>query len=392
MISLFEALDIFKTISFSHEFLNVNFMDASGYVLAEDLYSDIDMPPFDKSAVDGYACRMCDLKNPLKVIEFVPAGTLPLQRISENTCIKIMTGAKVPDGADCIIMIEDTITVAENIIKFSGKNTKSNICYRGEDLQTGQKVAEKGSIITPAVIAVAASIGKTKLRVSKPPKVALMATGDEIIEPDNIPSGPFIRNSNPYNLMAQIEQAPASVDYLGIIPDNEPVIKEKISTAVKNFDILIITGGVSMGERDYVAGILKSMGFTIAYEKLAIQPGKPVVFAFKDKKFCFALSGNPVSSMFQFELLVRPFIYMFMGHNYKLPIIKAKINAEFIRKKTERLQFFPIRLENGNAIPIEFHGSAHITGLIGASGLGLIEPGKATIEKNEEIDILLLKY
>lgn len=391
MISLFEALDIYKSLPFSNEAILIGLTESPGFVLAEDLFSDVDMPPFDKSAVDGYACKINDIQNLLEVIEFVPAGTLPQKKVVEGTCLKIMTGAKVPEGADCIIMVEETEAVSENTIRFTGKSTKSNICILGEDVKKGQKVVDSGTLVSPAVIAVAASIGNTKLKVSKPPKISLMATGDEIVEPENIPTGPYIRNSNPYNLMAQIRQTPAAVDYLGIIPDNEQMIKEKISSAFINSDILVITGGVSMGDRDYVPEILKSMGFTIAFDKLAIQPGKPVVFAHNNDKFCFALSGNPVSSMLQFEILVRPFIYRFMNFEYQLPFIKVKIESAKSRKNAERLQFFPVRLIHGLASPIEFHGSAHISGLVGADGFGTFNPGKMNIEKNEEIDVLLLK-
>jgi molybdopterin molybdotransferase len=372
MIELEEALNILKSIAISPKTEELTLVKARGRIIAEDVYSDINMPPFNKSAMDGYACRKEDLDQPLKVVDYIPAGSLPKKEITRGECSQIMTGAKIPEGADCVIMVEHTKKTGDGMIEFLRESTKSNICTLGEDVQKGDKVIEKGAIVNPAVIATAASFGKSVLRVFSPPRIALIATGDELVEINETPSGPSIRNSNSYNLMAQIEQCGSAVNYLGIVPDDEKKLKKAILKAFEKHDILILTGGVSMGEKDYVPEILEELGLKLMYDKLAIQPGKPTTFACGDDKFCFGLSGNPVSSMLQFELTAKPFIYYFMCYKYQLPFVKMKLSKEKKRKKTDRMQFFPVQIENGEAMALEFHGSAHITGLIKATGFGII--------------------
>ena len=348
------------------------------------------MPPFDKSAMDGYACRKEDLSAPLEVIDYIPAGILPGKIIGSGQSSKIMTGAKIPEGADCVIMIEQTKERADGKIEFLNDDTKSNICLKGEDVKVGDIVLDCGMYLNAAMLAVAASVGKTVVHVYKPPKIALISTGDELIEANMIPEGPMIRNSNAHNLMAQISATGAKTNYLGIIGDSKSVLESAITAAFRKHDILILTGGVSMGDKDYVPEILKNMGLEVIYDKLAIQPGKPTAFAAGNGKFCFGLSGNPVSSLLQFELTAKPFIYKMMEHDYSLPIVKTVIDQSKKRKKTDRQQFFPIKLQNGMAVPIEFHGSAHIAGLVKADGFGIFEMGNDQIEAGQEIQVLLL--
>ncbi len=390
MKQLKEVLEIIANTDINKKVFEINLVESCGYVLAEDIYSDINMPPFDKSAMDGYACRKSDIKEPLEILEFIGAGTFPTQKVTQGTCSKIMTGAKLPEGVDCVLIIEHTSLTEDGKVIFKKENSKENICYLGEDVKNGDKVLEKGTKITPAVIAVAASVGKTKLHVFAPPGITLIATGDELIEPNNVPNGPFIRNSNSYNIQSQITSTPAKVNYLGIIGDNKQKLKKAIYKALEKTDILILTGGVSMGDKDYVPDILREHGLKMEFDKIAIQPGKPVAFAHGNEKYCFALSGNPVSSMLQFELIVRSFIYHFMGMEYNLPIIKAKLKSSKTRKKTDRMQFFPIELINGEAKPIEFHGSAHIAGMVKANGLAIFPIEVDKLEANSEVEVLLL--
>ncbi len=391
MTSLNEALRIISNLPFEYKKTYVNINKSLGYVLCEDVCSDVNMPPFDKSAMDGYACKRADISKELRVIDTIPAGSEPKSIITDGTCAKIMTGAKVPEGANIIIKIEDTTPVADGIIKFTGKNTKSNICYLGEDVIEGEKVLSEGDFIKPSTMAVLASVGKTEVNVYKPPVVSLIATGDELVEPDNIPDKARIRNSNAYNLMGQLSQNYTEVNYWGIVNDNINDIKKTILSAIAQSDLVILTGGVSMGDRDFVPGVLKDEGFSIHFDKLSIQPGRPVVFASKGNKYCFALSGNPVSSMLQFELLVRPFLYHFMHYDYCLPIIKTVLVNSISRKKTERQQFFPVKIVNGKAEIIEFHGSSHILSLHYADGFGFFPVGVKELHYDTVIDVLFIK-
>jgi molybdopterin molybdotransferase len=391
MLLLEDAQHIIQNLSFSKKTTTVSLTDSLGMILCEKVISDINMPPFDKSAVDGFACKRSDLGNNLKIIDFVPAGSVPDKRIVSGTCIKIMTGATVPEGADCVIMVEHTEKIKEDIVRFTGKDTKDNICYRGEDIKNGDMVMSPGNLLKPASIAVLASAGKKNVQVYQPPYIALVSTGDELAEPQGLLKDGQIRNSNAYNIMGQISQAPAKYQYLGIVRDNKADLKQIIYQALKDNDLLILTGGVSMGDRDYIPEIMQEEGFKIHFDRLAIQPGKPVLFAEKGDKYCFGLSGNPVSSLLQFELLVRPFIYRFMHFNYELSIVNLTLNKNMNRKKTERQQFFPVKISDGVAQIIEFHGSAHIAAMHYADGFGFFPRGISELEGGSIVPVLTLK-
>lgn len=391
MLPLEDALHIIQNLSFLNKTTTISLSDSLGMIVGEWVISDINMPPFDKSAVDGYACKRSELGNDMKVIDFVPAGSVSDKKVASGTCIKIMTGAKVPEGADCVIMVEHTINPKENIIRFTGKDTKDNICYQGEDINDREMVMSPGNMIKPASIAVLASVGKKNILVYQPPCIALVSTGDELAEPQELLKEGQIRNSNAYNIMGQIAQTPAKSQYLGIVRDNKTHLKKAINQALEENDLLILTGGVSMGDRDYIPEIMQEEGFEIYFDKLAIQPGKPVLFAKKGNKYCFGLSGNPVSSLLQFELLVRPFIYQFMHFSYELPVVNLVLNKKTIRKKKERQQFFPVKISNGVAQIIEFHGSAHIAAMHHADGFGFYPRGVSEIGGDLIVPVLMLK-
>ncbi len=391
MLLLEEAQHIIQNISFPNKSTTVSLSDSLGMILSERVVSDINMPPFNKSAVDGYACKRSELSNDLKIIDFVPAGHVPDKSVVPGTCIKIMTGAKVPKGADCVIMVEHTINIQNDIVRFTGKDTKDNICYLGEDIKNGEMVMSPGELLKPASIAVLASVGKMNVKISQPPLIALIATGDELAEPHELLKDGQIRNSNAYNIMGQIVRTPAKYKYFGIVKDSKAHLKKMINQALEDNDLFILTGGVSMGDRDYIPEIMQEEGFEIRFDRLAIQPGKPVLFAEKGNKYCFGLSGNPVSSLLQFELLVKPFIYQFMHFNYELPVVNFVLNRKTIRKKAERQQFFPVKISHGVAQIIEFHGSAHIAALHHADGFGFFPKGVSELGGDSMAPILILK-
>lgn len=384
MISYEEALSIINQAVFSEKVEEVELQDSLHRILAGDLTSDMNMPPFDKSAMDGYACRNQDIQNELTVIETIPAGKKPEKKISENTCAKIMTGAIVPDGADCVLKVEDTETCGENKIRFTQPKTKSNICYLGEDVKKGDIVLKSGTFIKPQHIAVMASIGAAKVPVSRQPRVGVIPTGDEIVEPDKTPLESQIRNSNGAQLMAQLKRMNIPADYLGIARDAENHTLATIMEGVERNDIILLTGGVSKGDFDLVPDILEQAGFDILFRTVAVQPGKPTLFARKGDKYCFGLPGNPVSSFIQFELMVKPLLFLFMGTSYKPPQIKMAFGTDYQRRKSHRRSFMPVYLsEEGTVMPVEYHGSAHIHSLIRADGLISIPVGETTIKKGD---------
>ena len=369
----------------------INFTNSLGLILANDIFSDIDMPPFDKSAMDGYACKMTDINQELEVIEVIPAGKSPKKEIKQGECAQIMTGAMIPNGADCVLMVEHTEKTADNRIKYLKEKTKDNICYKAEDVQTGQKVIEKGTLIKPQHIAILASVGATEIEVYQKPKVGVISTGDEIVEPHVKPGPSKIRNSNGYQLFSQIERCNAIANYVGIASDNEEDTYHVIMKAMEENDVILLSGGVSMGEFDFVPYIMQKAGIDIKFQKIAVQPGKPTTFGIKESKRIFGLPGNPVSSYIQFELLVRPLLAEMMGHTFNPLQISMEMGIDHSRKRSERMSWYPITIaDNGTVIPASYHGSAHIHGLESADGISFFPIGKAEIKKGEKVHVRLI--
>ncbi len=389
MIKFEEAYEIVQS---SAKFIlsdeRVNFTNTLGRVLAEDIFSDINMPPFDKSAMDGFACRREDLKNDLEVIEVLPAGKVPEKAVGVNQCTKIMTGAIIPDGADCVIMVEHTQESEQGKISVVIEDTNTNICFFAEDIKKDDQVLEKGIIIKPQHIAVMASVGCTNPLVYRQPKIGIVSTGDEIVEPDCVPGKSQIRNSNGYQLIAQVIRAGAIPNYIGITEDTKEATYNTISSALSNNDIVLLTGGVSMGDFDFVPEIMEKAGVDIKFRTIAVQPGKPTIFGILgDTKFIFGLPGNPVSSYTQFELLVRPLINKLMNASQKSNILSLPMGADYTRRKSVRKSFIPVNIKEGRAFPVEYHGSAHIHSYVNADGIVSIEIGKVKLEKGEPVDV-----
>ncbi len=343
----------------------ISMNDAVGRVLAKSIVSDINMPPFDKTAVDGYACKRANLNNTLEVIEIIPAGFAPKHVVGVNQCAKIMTGAKMPEGADCVIMVEDTEDVDEKHIRFAKEKTANNICLLAEDVKEGTTILEAGNKIRPQDIAMMASVGHTTPTVFKKPRVAIISTGNELVEPDVKPGDSKIRNSNAYQLLAQTRRAGAQEEYLGIALDDKESLKSYIDKGINNYDVTILTGGVSMGDFDFVPIILKEAGIELLFKSIAVQPGKPTVFGkSSDGKYVFGLPGNPVSSFVQFELIVKPFLHHLMGNEYKPLQFNLPLAKDYSRKKFSRDKWEPANITADGKIELSsYHGSAHIHAL-----------------------------
>jgi len=366
----------------------VHYLSSVNRVIAEDLFSDISMPPFDKSAMDGYACRQADLFTDLDVVEVIPAGYEAKKTIGARQCAQIMTGAIIPKGADTVIMVEHTEVLPSDKIRFTGKSSKPNICYLGEDMKKGDRVLDKGTLISSRHIPVLASIGVTEVPVFKSLRVSVVATGTELVEPDKVPGTSQIRNSNASQMIAQLDAIGIEAEYFGIAPDNEDETSEKLKQALEVCDLLVLSGGVSMGEFDFVPKVLSELGFDLKYQRVAVQPGKPTTFGTSKDKYVFALPGNPVSSFVQFEIMVKPFIFKCMGHDWSAPAWRLPAGTEFSRKKTDRMAWIPIKISSeGRVVPLEYHGSAHIYALNQAQGLIYFEIGKKQIEEGEIVDV-----
>jgi molybdopterin molybdotransferase len=302
-----------------------------------------------------------------------------------------MTGAAVPEGADCVFMVEDAEIIAENKVRCINPATKNNICLTGEDFQTGDILIKKGITISPAHIGTMAGAGYTRIMVSELPKVAIIATGSELVEPEKKPGNGQIRNSNSVQLLSQLKSIGIKASYLGIVEDDVEKISACFRKSLHEHDVILITGGASVGDYDFVPAILKGHGFEIMIEKTGIQPGNPMTFSKKDNKYCFGLSGNPVSSFVQFELFVKPFIFRQPGSTWKPLRFKGVLKKDFIRKKGIRFGIIPVIIDENNIIEeTGFHGSAHINALPNANALMEVPEGATQIKKGEEAYVRLI--
>ena len=388
MITFEAAFKIVMESVFETRTETIPFTDSSGRILDEDIKSDIDMPPFNRSAVDGYACHRIDINNELEVIEVISAGKKPLQIVGKNQCSKIMTGAIVPDGCDVVFMVEESGNFSNGKIRFSGTDLKLNISVKGEDVRTGDVVLKKGKLIQPQDVAVMASVGHTKVNVKKKPVVGIISTGDELINPSDFPAISQIRNSNAYQLDAQVTRAGGTAIEYGIAPDNENITYEIIQKAIHECDIVIITGGVSMGDFDFVPGVLIRSGVKILFDRVNVQPGKPTTFGVHSKAIVFGLPGNPVSSFIQFEMLVRPLISRMMGYTWIPREQKLPLAINYERKSSDRMGLIPVFINKDlEVVPVDFHGSAHITALSYSDGVITMKPGIRSLIKGEVVNV-----
>lgn len=369
----------------------VDIARAANRILAEDVESDMDIPPRDRAVVDGYACRRQDLANELKIIETIPAGMPPKKTIGPNQCAKIMTGATLPGGADCVFMVEFMENPTSGTVRFTGENTNDNIRPQGRDIKAGRVVLRAGSRIRPQDIAVLATVGHAEVIAAKKPKAGIIATGDELVEPHSKPSPWRLRNSNSPQLAAQLESAGTVVTDYGIAKDTTDEIDATFKKAAEENDVVLLSGGVSMGDFDLVPEILKQNNIELLFEKIAVKPGKPTVFGASTGLYCFGLPGNPVSTFVMFELLVKPFLYKLMGHDYTPPNIRMPLDESISRKDTERRGWIPVKITDaGTLIKVEYHGSGHINALCGADGLICMEVGVAEIPKGTIVRIRLI--
>jgi molybdopterin molybdotransferase len=388
MITFEEALAIIDNIRVKPLTEQVGLELAVGRVLAEDVFSDVEMPPFNKAAVDGYACRREELPGPFTVLEVVPAGVLPKYPVGPRQCSKIMTGAMVPEGADTMIMVEYTTTLEDGRIIFLKEKTSSNIAWRAEDVKEGQLVLQKGTLLKAHHIGILAAVGCGEPLVYKFPVIGIISTGDELVEPWVKPGPGQIRNSNAHQLMAQARAIGFPVEYIGIASDSPESTREMMTEGFSRSDILLLTGGVSMGDFDYVPEVMQELSVEILFKSIAVQPGRPTIFGTRGEKFLFGLPGNPVSSFVQFELLVKQLAYRMMGHNYTPQTVKLPMSVDFHRKKAERKSFLPVRISSeGKIETLDYHGSAHLHAYEGADGILSVEIGEAHIEAGELRDV-----
>jgi molybdopterin molybdotransferase len=346
MISVEEALKrILDSIS-SLGLEKVSILDALGRVIGEDVYANRTIPPKDNSAMDGYALRAEDTRGAssekptlLEIIEDIPAGAIPIKRIEAGQAARIMTGAPLPEGADAIIRMEDARKEEDRVALFVEARKGQDIRHAGEDVRVGEKVISRGEIIRPAEVGMLASLGRSFILVHQRPLVAIVTTGDELVDIDEIPTPWKIVSSNSYSLAALIRECGGIPLQIGITKDRREDLIVKLKAAMRA-DLIVSSGGVSVGDYDLVKEIMQEVGNRMQFWQVAMKPGRPLAFGSLGDVPIVGLPGNPVSSMISFEQFIRPAILKMLGHvNLFRRTVRAHLGEDIKKKKELGISF-----------------------------------------------------
>ena len=374
-------------------------LSCTDYILAEALHAEENIPPFDNSAMDGYAVRAADVQNAseaepavLTIVETIAAGYAPTQQVGAGQAARIMTGAMMPKGADAVVMQEVTQREGHTVKIFEDIDTAGNVRFTGESVAAGQQVMGKGKHLRPPEVSMLASLNRPEVTVHRKPTVAIVSTGDELLLLGEPLEPGKIRESNRYGLYAQVEEAGGIPIDMGIAPDDEAEIERIFRAALAKADALITSGGVSVGEHDFVKSVLERLG-EVNFWRVAMKPGKPQAYGISDGKPIFGLPGNPVSSLVVFELFVRPALLKMAGHTELLrPTFKATL-SESITNRDGRVNYMRaiLKASNGHytAETTGPQGSGILHSLVLANGLITI-PAGATLDAGETVDAQFL--
>jgi molybdopterin molybdotransferase len=368
--------------------------EALGYVLAQEIKTDREYPPFNRATRDGYAVFAADAKAgaTLKCTGEIKAGDRVTKELWAETCVQIMTGAAVPSGADAVVMIEHTKREGDQVRFERTAVTGQNFVPRGSEARAGQTLLTPGSRLGYAELALAAQVGAAELKCGQKPRVAILSTGDEIVPVDSVPGRFQIRNSNSVSLAAQVRLAGGKPVLLGSAMDREDDLSSKIRRGLQE-DLLILSGGVSMGKYDLVEKVLKELETEFYFDSVAIRPGKPAVFGKCSEKFVFGLPGNPVSTMVTFELFVAPAVDLLSGAEARqLPMIEARL-GEALDEKPEVTHFLPARLEgqgpDRKVKALKWQGSGDVSALGRANCFLVVPKERGKIEAGERVDVMV---
>ena len=368
----------------------IAFADARGRVLAEGVRSNRQLPPTDNSAMDGFAVRSADLGSAsadhpvlLEVVSEIPAGGSAGRTLQAGEAARVFTGAPIPAGSDAVVMQEDTTRDGDRVAVSVSPEPQTHIRNAGEDVDLGDQVLEAGALIGPAEIGMLASLGRTVISVHQRPRVAILSGGDELIEPDGDPSGGRIVASNSYSIAAQCLEVGAEPIYLGIARDTPDDIERRLRAGL-GADVLVSSAGISVGDRDYVRGVLEKLGCSLLFWGVNMKPGYPLAFGRFEAgngPLVFGLPGNPVSAMMTFEQFVRPALRKMAGRRSLFrPTVRARL-AEGFQKQAGRLHFVRVDLErDGDEIVARStgnQGSGVLRSMLLARGL-LIFPAEAS--------------
>ena len=400
MITVREALDHILDSVVPLGLEKTDILSALGRVIGEDIHAPRNIPPKDNSAMDGYALRSeetigAGAESPaiLTVIEDIPAGYEPRKTVGPGEAARIMTGAPLPEGADAVVKVEETACDDDGVRIYAAAAHGENVRYAGEDVTAGDLVIQAGTVLRPAETGMLAALGRSFVKVYRQPLVALISTGDELVDIDDAASPGKIVNSNSYSLAAQVMECGGIPLQLGIAKDTKEALTEKFKAALRA-DIIVSSAGVSVGDYDFVKDVMEDMGIGVELWQVAQRPGKPMTFGSREGKPVFGLPGNPVSSMVTFEQYVRPAILKMTGHQ---SIFRRTIRATLshdIRKNKGLRYFFRSRVRSqGDGFVVEItgeQGSGILSSMVLANGIMVIPEDADLVKAGTEVMVQLL--
>ena len=371
--------------------------ESQGLALSEDILAPHGMPLFDNSAVDGYAVQAADLAaaskdNPVRLekLGYISAGDTGEEQIVSGQCVQIATGAPLPPGADTTVMKEDIELDASHVRFFQAIPKTENVRYSGEDIAEGQTVIAAGTVIGPAQMAVLATFGFAEVPVRRVPKISIVSTGSELVDVEQNPQTGQIRESNRYMLAGMVKQESCEVVKMSMVPDIPEILKQEFEEALQA-DVAMVSGGMSVGDKDFAKPLLKEMGVEEIFWKIKFKPGKPLFFGRRGKTLVFGLPGNPASSYVLFEEFVRPALRQLMGRKIlEEEMVKARLD-EAILKTHKRLHFMrgKLHVENGeyHVRPLNFQGSHSIGSLVESNALIRVEANSQALPKGCQVSV-----
>jgi molybdopterin molybdotransferase len=374
----------------------VGLIEATGRVLAESIRSGISIPPADNSAMDGYAVRAADTAGApvtLRLGEDLPAGKRSERKLVAGEAARIMTGAALPEGADAVVMVEDTETEGARVRIHKSASPGQHVRRAGEDVRPGTPIAEPGALLRAPLVGMLAALGRAVVAVRARPRVAVLATGDELVEPDRLRDDGRIASSNSYALCAALREIGAEPVYLGITPDEPELIAQSFRAALA-CDAVISSGGVSVGDRDWIKQVLVGLGGRMRLWRIAMKPGAPLAFVLVGQKPVFGLPGNPVSTFVTFEQFVRPSLLRMMGHGkvYRR-VTRARLDADY-QKPAGRAHFVRVALEERAgelwARQSGEQGSNILLSLVRADGLAFVPAEATRVARGESVAVQLV--
>lgn len=375
------------------------FAGVLGRVLGEDVLADADSPPVAKSLRDGYAVRAADCAAPnaeLRVVAEIAAGVVPTRVVGPGECARIFTGAPMPDGADAVVMQEDTQPLDSDRVRVTDARVRPNqwVFARGTEMRAGDVVVPAGTVLNPAVLGVLAGVGRTKAELFPAPAVSVLATGSELVEPGWELQPGQIRNSNGPMLAAQVERAGGEVPGCGMCGDDRNNLLQMVESAMAEADVVLIAGGVSVGRFDLVPAVLEELGVAVHFRQVRMKPGKPLLFGTKGDALVFGLPGNPVSAFVCFELFVRPVLRVLGGHTDPGPVTTNLPLAEPVAEVNDRPTYRPAKLELGEGgfavRPLPWAGAPDLRGLQPADALLVLPAGDARMDRGQAAPVVLL--